>query len=37
MNSYGMGITTTTFNWSEQGQYDIQSDMYENGLIESAS
>lgn len=37
VNSYGMGIATTTFNWSEQGQYDIQSDMYENGLVESTS
>ena len=37
LNSYGMGIANISFNWSEQGQYDTQLDMYDNGLVESES
>lgn len=33
-NSYGMGITTTSFEWVEQGKYDNEEDLYDNGLIE---
>ncbi|MEG1463235.1 MAG: hypothetical protein RSC48_08985, partial [Anaerorhabdus sp.] len=32
--SYGMGIPTVGFDVTEQGKYDNQRDLYENGLIE---
>jgi len=33
-NSYGMGISSTSFEWMEQGKYDNQQDLYDNGLID---
>lgn len=32
--SYGNGITTVTMSFVEQGKYDNQSDLYDNGLID---
>lgn len=36
-SSYGNGVTQVTFNWTEQGQYDNQEDLYYNNLIEVLS
>lgn len=33
-SSYGMGIPTASFDTVEQGEYDNQSDLYYNGLVE---
>lgn len=33
--AYGNGIDTVSFNWTEQGKYDDQVDLYENGLIDT--
>ena len=33
-NNYGMGIGQTTFEWMEQGKYDNEDDLYNNGFIE---
>ena len=33
-SSYGNGITTITMSFVEQGKYDNQSDLYDNGLID---
>lgn len=33
-NNYGMGIAQTTFEWTEQGKYDNEQDLYNNGFIE---
>lgn len=31
-SNFGMGVTRVSFNWVEQGKYDSQSDLYNNGL-----
>lgn len=36
-SSYGNGITQVTFNWTEQGQYDNQSDLYYNDFVDVLS
>lgn len=33
-NSYGMGIATVGFEWVEQGKYDNEDDLYDNGFID---
>lgn len=33
-NNYGMGIASTSFEWTEQGKYDNEDDLYDNGFIE---
>lgn len=33
-NNYGMGIANTSFEWVEQGKYDNEDDLYDNGFIE---
>lgn len=33
-NNYGMGIASVSFDWTEQGKYDNEDDLYDNGLIE---
>lgn len=33
-NSYGMGIANVSFEWVEQGKYDNEEDLKNNGLIE---
>ena len=33
-NNYGMGISTVNFEWVEQGKYDNENDLYNNGFIE---
>lgn len=33
-NSYGMGIASISFEWTEQGKYDNEDDLYDNGFIE---
>lgn len=33
-NNYGMGVASTSFEWVEQGKYDNEDDLYDNGLIE---
>ena len=32
-NTYGNGIAQVTANWVEQGQFDSQDDLYNNGLV----
>ena len=32
-NAYGNGIAQVTANWVEQGQFDSQDDLYNNGLV----
>jgi hypothetical protein len=34
-SNYGNGIINISLSFVEQGQYDNQSDMYKNGLIDS--
>lgn len=34
-SAYGNGITTVSFDWVEQGKYDNQEEMYENGLVDT--
>lgn len=36
-SSYGGGVTLVGYTWVEQGAYDSQSDLYNNGLINTAS
>lgn len=33
-NNYGMGIANVSFEWTEQGKYDNEDDLYDNGFIE---
>lgn len=33
-NNYGMGIASVSFEWVEQGKYDNEDDLYDNGFIE---
>ena len=33
-NNYGMGIASVSFDWTEQGKYDNEDDLYDNGFIE---
>lgn len=33
-NSYGMGVASVSFEWTEQGKYDNEDDLYDNGFIE---
>lgn len=33
-NNYGMGVASTSFEWAEQGKYDNEDDLYDNGFIE---
>ena len=33
-NNYGMGIASVSFEWTEQGKYDNEDDLYDNGFIE---
>ena len=33
-NNYGMGIANVSFEWTEQGKYDNEGDLYDNGFIE---
>ena len=33
-NFYGNGIAQVTVNWIEQGQFDNQDDLYNNGLVD---
>lgn len=35
--SYGMGIPTINFQITEQGKYNVQEDLYKNGIIEVVS
>ena len=32
---YGNGVTQVTANWIEQGRFDNQEDLYNNGLIDT--
>ena len=34
-NAYGNGIAQVTANWVEQGQFDSQDDLYNNGLVDT--
>lgn len=34
-SSYGNGVDTVSFNWTEQGKYDEQEDLYYNGLVDT--
>lgn len=34
-NNYGMGVASVSFEWVEQGKYDNENDLYENGFIEN--
>ena len=33
-NNYGMGVVNVTFEWIEQGRYNNEDDLYQNGFIE---
>lgn len=33
-NNYGMGVANVSFEWVEQGKYDNEDDLYDNGFIE---
>lgn len=33
-NNYGMGVGNASFEWVEQGKYDNEDDLYDNGFIE---
>lgn len=33
-NNYGMGIASVSFEWTEQGKYDNEDDLHDNGFIE---
>ena len=33
-NNYGMGVAQTSFEWIEQGKYDDEDDLYNNGFLE---
>jgi hypothetical protein len=34
-SSYGNGVDTVSFGWTEQGQYDEQDSLYGNGLVDT--
>lgn len=34
-NNYGMGIASVSFEWVEQGKYDNEEDLYDNGFIDN--